>query len=64
MFTSWFELIWTLIAIPVIFYVFYRLSTISKQLEVISKQLNIKDDELEKISIEEIERELDDKVKK
>jgi predicted membrane protein len=64
MFTSIFELIWTIVAIPIIFYVIYRLSTISKQLEQISKHLNIQDDEIEKISNEEIERELEEKHKR
>lgn len=59
MFTSWIEVIWTLVAIPVIFYVIAALFTITKQLERISKHLNIPDDDFEKISNEEMEKELE-----
>lgn len=64
MFISLAGLIWSIIAIPIIIYVLYRLSTMSKQLEQISKHLNIKEDDIEEVSNEEIEKELEENLKK
>lgn len=64
MFISLAGLIWSIVAIPIIFYVIYRLSTMSKQLEQIAKHLNIQDDDIVKMSNEEIEKELEENFKK
>lgn len=64
MFISLAELTWTILAIPIIFYICYRLSTINRQLEKISKHLNIQEDEIEEVSNEEIEKELEEKLRR
>lgn len=54
---------WLILAVIFILYVIYSLSTIKYQLKLITKHLNIKDDEIEKVSNEEIEKELEDDFK-
>lgn len=55
--------LWSIVSILFILYVVYSLSTIKYQLKQISKHLNIKDDETEKVSNEEIEKELENNFK-
>jgi hypothetical protein len=54
------NLIWDIIIILIILYVIYSLSIIKYQLRLISKHLNVKEVEKEKISNEEIEKQLED----
>jgi hypothetical protein len=57
-------IVFFLLNVALIFYVIYSLSAIKYQLKLISKHLDIKDDEeVEKISNEEIEKELEDNFK-
>jgi hypothetical protein len=53
-------MIWYIIVILFMLYVVFSLSTIKYQLRRIWKHFNIKDDEIEKVSNEEIEKELGD----
>jgi cbb3-type cytochrome oxidase subunit 3 len=55
---------WLVLGILILFilYVIYSLSTIKNQLKQISKHLNVKDD-IERVSNEEIEKELEDNIK-
>jgi cell division protein FtsL len=55
---------WGVVAILFIIYIIYSLSTIKYQLSQISKHLNIKDVEDEKLSNEEIEKELEEDLKR
>lgn len=64
MFISLAGLLWSIIAIPIIIYVLYKLSTMSKQLDEISKKLNIEEDNVVKVSNAEIEKELEEKLMK
>lgn len=57
-----FWLVWGIL-ILFILYVIYSLSTIKNQLKQISKHLNVKDDDIERVSNEEIEKELEDNIK-
>jgi predicted membrane protein len=54
---------WNIVTILFILYVIYSLSTIKYQLKLISKHLNVKEKESEKISNEEIEKQLEDDLK-
>ena len=54
----------SIVVILFILYVIYSLSTIKYQLKQISKHLNVNDDEIERVSNEEIEKELEDNLKK
>jgi hypothetical protein len=51
------------ISILFIFYAIYSLSAIKNQLKQISKHLNVKDDDIERVSNEEIEKELEENTK-
>jgi cbb3-type cytochrome oxidase subunit 3 len=55
---------WLVLGILILFilYVIHSLSTIKNQLKQISKHLNVKDD-IERVSNEEIEKELEDNIK-
>lgn len=50
---------WIIVAILFMLYVIFSLSTIKYQLNQIFKHLNVKDDEIEEVSNEEIEKELE-----
>lgn len=54
---------WLVLGISILFilYVIHSLSTIKNQLKQISKHLNVKDD-IERVSNEEIEKELEDNI--
>jgi hypothetical protein len=54
---------WSIVALLFISYVVFSLSTIKYQLKLISKHLNVKEAEKEKVSNEEIEKELEDHLK-
>jgi predicted membrane protein len=54
---------WNFVAILFILYVIYSFSTIKYQLKMISKHLNVKGEEVEKVSNEEIEKKLEDNLK-
>jgi cell division protein FtsL len=54
---------WSIVAILFISYVVFSLSTIKYQLNLISKHLNVKVAEKEKVSNGEIEKELEDHLK-
>ncbi|WP_047985554.1 hypothetical protein [Ornithinibacillus californiensis] len=57
-------IVFFILNVALIFYVIYSLSAIKYQLKLISKYLDIKDDEeVEKISNEEIEKELEHNFK-
>lgn len=53
-----------IVIILFILYVIFSLSTIKYQLKLIMKHLNIKDEELKKVSNEEIEKELENELKR
>lgn len=54
---------WVIINILITLYILSSLSTIKHQLRVISKHLSIKEEEIEIVSDEEIEKELEDELK-
>ncbi|MBN8204063.1 hypothetical protein [Bacillus sp. NTK034] len=51
---------WTIINILIAVYIIYSLSSIKYQLKLISEHLNVNGREIEKVSNDEIERELKD----
>lgn len=53
-----------LIIIALMVYVIFSLSTIKHQLKLIIKHLNIKDGDIEMVSNEEIEKVLEDELKR
>lgn len=53
-----------IVIILIILYVIFSLSTIKCQLKLIMKHLNVKDEELKKVSNEVIEKELEDELKR
>lgn len=53
-------IVFFLLNIVIIFYVLYSLSTIKYKLNLILKHLNIKEEEIEKVSNEDIEKELEE----
>lgn len=53
-------MLWIIPVVLFVVYVIYRLSTINHQLKVIAKHLDVKDEESDYISNEEIEKELED----
>ncbi|WP_170289745.1 hypothetical protein [Cytobacillus depressus] len=55
---------WSILAVLFILYVVFSLSTIKYQLKQISKHHNIKDVGIQRVSNEEIEKELDDNSKR
>ncbi|MDF2946522.1 MAG: hypothetical protein K0S51_1201 [Bacillales bacterium] len=55
---------WIILGIIFAMYVMYSLSTIKYQLKMIEKHLDIKEKEINRISNEEIEKELEDEFKK
>ncbi|MBU8878832.1 hypothetical protein BGM26_07510 [Bacillus sp. FJAT-29790] len=55
---------WSIVAVSFIIYVVFSLSTIKYQLKQISKHLNIKDVGIQRVSDEEIEKELEDNSKR
>ncbi|MBE4909797.1 hypothetical protein IMZ08_17320 [Bacillus luteolus] len=57
-------MLWNIVIILIILYVIYSLSTIKYQLKLLTKHLNIKDDKEQKVSNEEIEKELEDELKR
>lgn len=57
-------MLWDIVLILIILYVIYSLSTIKYQLKLITKHLNIKDEKVQKVSNEEIEKELEDELKR
>ena len=54
---------WSSVAVLFILYVVFSLSTIKYQLKQIQKQLKIKDVGIEKLSDEQMEKELEDNFK-
>ncbi|WML46760.1 hypothetical protein RCG23_14035 [Neobacillus sp. PS3-34] len=56
-------IVFFILNIAIIFYVIFSLSTIKYQLKLISKHLNVKEEEIEKLSNEEIEKELENNNK-
>ncbi|MFE8697547.1 hypothetical protein ACFYKT_14485 [Cytobacillus sp. FJAT-53684] len=54
---------WSIVAVLFILYVVFSLSTIKYQLKQIQKQLKIKDVGIEKLSDEQMEKELEDNFK-
>ncbi|QOR64897.1 hypothetical protein IM538_13675 [Cytobacillus suaedae] len=55
-------MLWDIVIILIILYVIYSLSTIKYQLKLITKHLNVKDEKVQKVSNEEIEKELEDEL--
>ncbi len=55
-------MIWDIVIILIILYVIYSLSTIKYQLKLITKHLKIKEEEIQKVSDDEIEQELEDEL--
>ncbi|MBU8878869.1 MULTISPECIES: hypothetical protein [Bacillaceae] len=55
---------WSIVAVLFILYVVFSLSTIKYQLKQISKHLNIKDVGIQRVSDDEIEKELEDNSKR
>lgn len=58
------DIIAAVLLILFVLYVIYSLSNIKYQLRLISKHLNIKEIEIEKVSNEEVEKELNDDSKR
>jgi hypothetical protein len=57
-------MLWDIVIILFALYVIYSLSTIKYQLKLITKRLNVKDEKVQKVSNEEIEKELEDELKR
>lgn len=55
---------WIILEIIFVLYVIYSLSTIKYQLKMIAQHLDVKEKEINKISNEEIEKELEEELKK
>ncbi|WP_139069998.1 hypothetical protein [Bacillus sp. FJAT-27225] len=58
------RMFWTIVWILFIVFVLYSLATIQYQLNLIMKHLNVKESKAEKVSNEEIEKELEEYQKR